>query len=187
MKHLVFLIFLANCSHVNTEKLYIYQTPDKSLVVKALNIVIDKLDEKKIFTKEQMLDVLNNGNFKAHDCKDKDYTLKIIFTMGEWGEKEKRHCIYSNNKRFKGICLMGRFDGLHTIIIQGDQGIHKTSFAHELLHYFRLHIMGEPFKNHIHKEFWERLVGFNISKIGILNEELKGGIYGSRSNSKNKK
>jgi hypothetical protein len=164
-------------SVINNDKLLIHQTPSKELITVALNIVVNKLDKEKIYTKQQMLNVLN-GHYKEHDCncKNKKRSLIINFTMGEWFEKEKRYCLLSNHEKLKGKCYAGFFKNYHTVEILSKSKIHQSSFAHELLHYFKDHINGPvPFeKMHEPKEFWENLVGFGVNdKIGILNEELK--------------
>ena len=62
----------------------------------------------------------------------------------------------------------------YAIYIRDDgKNIYKTSFAHELLHYFQKYVgkIDHPF--HIPSDFWLDLVGFNSSEIGSLNEFLK--------------
>lgn len=162
----------AEKTNVDTSKVYIHQIPSKELITVALNIVIDKLDKEKIYTRKQMLHVINDGDFKEHNCKVKKYLI-IDFTMGKWSEKDKRYCIFSKDKNLEGMCLIGLFDGLHIVSVLSNLKIHKTAFAHELLHYFRRHIDGPSAQGHEPKELWARLVGFEDKQIGILNEELK--------------
>ena len=177
------LIIIAFCcgntnaikDNINISKVYIHQVPSKELVNVALNIVIDKLNKEKIYTKQQMLNVINNGVFKEHNCTMKHHHLIINFTMGKWSKKHKRYCIFSEDEDLKGMCLIGLFNGYHKISMLTKPKIHQTAFAHELLHYFRRHIDGPSAKGHEPEEFWERLVGFEAKgEIGILNEELRG-------------
>jgi hypothetical protein len=140
----------------------------------ALNIVIDKLDREGIYTKQQMLNVINNGVFKEHNYTMKRHHLIINFTMGEWSKEHKRYCIFSKSKDLEGICLRGLYNGYHKISMLTKPKIHQTAFAHELLHYFKQYIDGSSDKEHKSKEFWDRLVGFKVKgEVGILNEELK--------------
>jgi hypothetical protein len=181
LKISILLVIISFCcgsagvgNSVNTSKLFIHQTPSKELVTVALNIVINKLDEEKIFTKQQMLNVLNNGHSINHDCKVKKHSLIISFTMGEWSKEHKKYCLLSEDKDLKGTCYGGFFKNFHTIEMLNKSKIYKSAFAHELLHYFRRHIEGPSAKGHEPKEFWENLVGYKAEgKIGILNEELK--------------
>ena len=159
---------------VDNNKLYIHKIPNEASIIKATNIIIDKLDKEKIYTKKEMLGVLNSGNFKDHSCKHESHTLIINFTMGEWSTKEKRYCVFSDTEELKGICLSGLYNGYHSIIIKSNSKIYNTAFAHELLHYFIRYIDGKVYKRHEPKEFWGNLVGYKVkNKIGILNEELK--------------
>ena len=144
--------------------------PSKDPTIQALNIIIGKLDEEKIFTKKQMLDVINK------------YSLKIIFTSGQWNTKFRKYCITSDNKRFENMCLAGLYNGEDTINILNKLSISQSAFAHELLHYFTDHINNSKCKKikdnkldcHEDKEFWKKFVGdIYLSDKGILNEELK--------------
>lgn len=173
----IFLCFGAvrSDNNIDTGKIYIHQIPDKISIIKAVNIIINTLDKQKIYTKQEMLGVINNGMDIKSGCKEQKYYLIINFTRGVWSNKYKRFCLFSDSEKLKNICLLGLFNGHHTIniIIGESDKIHNTAFAHELLHYFRRHVDGPSMKGHIPKEFWADLVGFEVDGIGILNEELK--------------
>ena len=149
MKKIILLLFTAfisyyACSNINLQNVYVHQTPEKSNVNKALDIIIDEFEKRKVFSKQEMLNIINAKGIKNHDkCKSSEHKLRIIFVPGEWSKEKKRFCIYSNDEHLKGQCLSGLFNGLHTIQMITDKSnnnIYSTSFAHEVLHYFQKYI-----------------------------------------------
>lgn len=171
-----------SCSHTSKDinhNVYVHQVPSKNDINEALGVIINELDREKIFSKKDMLETIQHNKFKKNheDCKSKKHKLQIIFVHGEWSEKKKRFCIYSNTSYLKGQCLSGLFDGEHTITMINDKKnnkIYSTSFAHEVLHYFQRYIGGMPARFHNPPRLWENLVGYKVkNKIGSINEALR--------------
>ena len=168
---LAFFILYSCSSNIH----YVYAPSKQDNLAKAIKIIINDFDKRKIFTKDQMLDVLQKKFVKKHNnCKEKRHDLQIYFVSGEWSEEYNAYCIYSDT--FKGACLIGLFDGMHTITVVNSKNnkIHNTAFAHEMFHYFQRYISDVPTVLHEPAHLWRDLVGYKIrDKIGLTNEVLK--------------
>jgi len=130
---------------INPDKLQIFTVPSKLDIIKALNVIIYELDKDGIYTKKQMVDVINAVHFENHDsCKASEHNLYIVFTEGQWSATDKKYCVFAvYTKELKGICHYGLFDGDHKVTMVHKGKIYKSAFAHEILHYFRKYIDGK--------------------------------------------
>lgn len=156
---------------------YVSGNIHKNEVERALKIIINELDILNVFSKKQMFNVINKLKYTGHNhCKDKNHNLRITFVKGEYSENFSRNCIPTTNKKFSNLCVSGLFDGTHNIRVlrRNNVRLHKTSLAHELIHYFAQHIPDSKIKAHKPKSFWTKFVGFQAKgEVGILNERLK--------------
>ena len=171
MKYIIvcILFILTSCA---SSANYIHPFPKQVDVYKALYIILDEFEADGLYTKEKMSNVLNSNDLRRHwSCKSKDHHIEIVFETGSWSKKHQRYCIYSPS--FKDKCLVGLFNGYHRISMINKDRIHNTSFAHELLHYFRKYIDGVSPRNHNPKILWKGYVGHDVDGIGIVNEALK--------------
>lgn len=154
----------------------------ESKTLEAITIIIDDLDKRGLFKKEDMIRALNEPeHFPRHkDCNKDKHSLKIEFLDGELNEKGDR-CIYSDAEYLKGKCLVGLFDGHHTIKIVKTKKLHQSSLAHELYHYFQRYLEDEPRPAGEHQPMWtwETVFGFGnwARGIGLVNETLKDKGY----------
>jgi hypothetical protein len=180
IKYLIFL-FLCGCTFnsvsINKDNFYIYQVPEEKYIVEALNIIFSEFVEQEIYTKDQVLDIINNKSLnKYKGCKSSKHKLRVIFMKGTWSDEKRKFCVYSDHESLKGMCLSGLFNGAHTVrmIIGKDEKIHKTALAHEVFHYLQIHIDGASAEDHEPRKLWEDLVGYHVKeKIGTINEALK--------------
>ena len=172
MKYFIIYILLVLTSCIYNAK-QIYPSPSQLDTYNALSIILDEFEKNNIYTKKEMLDVLNNFKLIKHrKCKSKNHEMNIVFKTGQWSEEMQRYCLYSENLE-PNKCFNGLFDGKHTISMINKNKIHKTSFAHEVFHYFRKYIDGVSPKTHEPKQLWKDYVGYKDNNIGIINEALK--------------
>lgn len=180
-KLIIFLSIVSGCaySQIRASDVILQKNPSDSDIVKGLSIVIDELAIRGIFFKEDMINAVRGKNIPQHEtCTGKNHKMRIVFTPGVWSFKHNRRCILFDSEKLKGMCMIGLFNGAHTIEVQS-KGIklHNTAFAHELFHYFERYAGGKPPSADIkHKpaELWLELFGFgDVNKIGVINKALK--------------
>ena len=180
LKIITILFFLLNLNCIIGTRIVRGYSEDKTF--EAIIIIIDDLDKRGLFKEEDMIRALNEPEkFERHkDCNKEDHSLKIEFVDGETNDKGNR-CIYSDAEYLKGQCLVGLFDGSHTIKIVKTDKLHQSSLAHELYHYFQRYLEDEPRPAGEHQPIWtwETVFGFGswARGIGLVNETLKDKGY----------
>jgi len=181
MRLLFILLIISGCFHtsIDTNNINIYQTPRNSLVIEAIEIIVEEFDKNNIYTSKRMFEVINSINLENHTtaCSSNGHKLNIVFQRGEWSEKDAGYCIFVS--KYPGVCCGGLFNTKHTITMTSSDYIYKTALAHELFHYFQQYIDGKKIDSssfeamHQPTELWENLVGYKVNKLGIIREALK--------------
>lgn len=183
LKLIIFLSILGSCFHSPKpaqssvpDVVFVQEFPDKNDIVQGLQVVIEELDKRGIYTTEQMIEALHGQNMKSHDkCKASKHKMRILFTSGsERSENKKKLCIYADSKHLKGKCLIGLFNGSHTLYVKTKgKKLYNTAFAHEVFHYFQKYVGGMAPKKHVPRDTWKKLFGYKDKALGEINEVLK--------------
>lgn len=182
-KLIIFLSILSSCAHFDVEmrpvitNIYVQEFPSKSNITQGLSIVMSEFVKEGLFTHKQMADMLHNKNMteRHKNCRSTRHQLRIIFSPGVWSEKDKSYCIYSSYSGLEGKCLIGLFNGRHTIyMVSRGSELYNTAFAHELFHYFQSYSGDKLHRTHEPEKLWLELFGFRDRySIGRINKELK--------------